>query len=97
MRTPRRPDPEVMESDYRIPTALGTLAWAIALVVLLVRGDGLAVGERWWIWVCAVGIALGVFGYFYVPHLLGKRAAAEERRERERADASEAPDNGPRA
>ncbi|WP_017538684.1 DUF2530 domain-containing protein [Nocardiopsis halophila] len=86
-----------MESDYRVPTALGTLAWTVALVVLLVRGEGLADGERWWIWVCAAGIALGVFGFFYVPYLLGRREAAERRRDGERASGSEATDNGPRA
>lgn len=58
-----------MESDYRIPTAAGSAAWAIALVVLLSLGDGLPPQDRWWIWVCAVGLALGVFGFFYIPWL----------------------------
>ncbi|TQN27663.1 uncharacterized protein DUF2530 [Haloactinospora alba] len=79
MRQPRRPDPEVLEGDYRVPTALGTLAWLAALLVLLALGDRLAEEDRWWIGVCLTGIALGVFGYLYIPRLLRKRAEAEER------------------
>lgn len=79
MRKPRQPDPEVHESDYRVPTALGTLAWAVALAVLLLMGDGLPESERWWIGVCATGTALGVFGFLYIPRLLRKRSEAAER------------------
>ncbi|MEY9214074.1 DUF2530 domain-containing protein [Thermobifida halotolerans] len=80
MRKPRKPDPEVHESDYRVPAAVGTAAWTVALIVLLVRGDRLPADDRWWIWVCVTGIALGVFGFFYIPRLLRRRAEAEERR-----------------
>ncbi|CAM4070302.1 DUF2530 domain-containing protein [Nocardiopsis gilva] len=78
-----------MESDYRVPTALGVAAWLVALVVLVAMGEKLPETERWWIWVCAVGIALGVFAYLYIPRLLRKRREAEERgaaRRRERAE-----------
>ena len=78
MRKPRQPDPEVHESDYRVPAALGTTAWAIALVVLLFMGDALPESERWWIGVCATGMGLGVFGFLYIPRLLRKRAEAAE-------------------
>ncbi|GAB3485682.1 DUF2530 domain-containing protein [Nocardiopsis coralliicola] len=88
MRAARRPDPEVLEFDYRIPTALGTAGWTAALVVLLVQGTA----DRWWIWVCAVGIALGVFAYAYIPYLLGKREAAEAARDAEHAGAERAED-----
>jgi uncharacterized membrane protein YkvI len=79
VRTPRRPDPEVHESDYRVPAAIGTLAWAVALVVLVAMGDSLPQTERWWIGVCATGAALGVFGYLYIPRLLRKRDESAER------------------
>ena len=79
MRKPRRPDPEVHESDYRVPAAIGTLAWAVALVVLLALGDGLPDSERWWIGVCVTGITLGVFGFLYIPRLLRKREDTSER------------------
>ncbi|WP_304452047.1 DUF2530 domain-containing protein [Nocardiopsis sp. YSL2] len=85
MRKPRRPDPDVHESDYRVPAALGTLAWAVALVVLIALGDGLPDTERWWIGVCVTGIVLGVFGFLYIPRLLRRRAEAEARRDAERS------------
>ncbi|PSK99676.1 uncharacterized protein DUF2530 [Murinocardiopsis flavida] len=85
MRTPRRPDPEVLEADYRIPTGIGTAAWAVALVVLIAMGDRLAEGDRWWMWVCATGIGLGVFAYRYIPRLLRKRAEADERAQERQA------------
>ncbi len=80
MRKPRQPDPDVHESDYRVPAAIGTLAWTVALVVLLALGDGLPATERWWIGVCVTGIALGVFGFLYIPHLLRRRSDEAERR-----------------
>ncbi|MFC7326467.1 DUF2530 domain-containing protein [Marinactinospora rubrisoli] len=79
MRKPRRPAPDVMETDYRVPTAAGSVAWAVALVVLVAMGDRLPAADRWWMWVCVVGIALGVFAYLYIPRLLRKRAEAEAR------------------
>ncbi len=78
MRKPRRPDPDVHESDYRVPAAIGTVAWTVALVVLLLLGEGLPESERWWMGVCVTGIVLGVFGFLYIPVLLRKRAEQEE-------------------
>ncbi|NKY96431.1 DUF2530 domain-containing protein [Nocardiopsis alborubida] len=80
MRKPRQPDPDVHESDYRVPAAIGTLAWTVALVVLIALGDGLPATERWWIGVCVTGIALGVFGFLYIPRLLRRRSDAAEPR-----------------
>ncbi|MFW5416043.1 DUF2530 domain-containing protein [Nocardiopsis sp. CNT-189] len=98
MRTPRRPDPEVLEFDYRVPTALGTLGWTAALAALLVWGDGLDPDQRWRVAVCVTGMVLGVFAFFYIPRLLDKRARAEAERSAERAAATaeEAPDPGER-
>ena len=86
MRTPRQPDPEVHESDYRVPAAIGTLAWAVALVVLVAMGDSLPQTERWWIGVCVTGAALGVFGFLYIPRLLRKRDESAERVASRRSD-----------
>ncbi|GAB3206943.1 DUF2530 domain-containing protein [Marinactinospora thermotolerans] len=91
MRKPRRPDPEVLEFDYRVPTALGSIGWTVALVVLLAMGDRLPLESRWWIWVCVTGIALGVFAYFYIPRLLRKRAEAEQRHAARRNAGSKPP------
>lgn len=97
MRKPRQPDPEVHESDYRVPTALGSVAWTVALIVLLARGDRLAEADRWWIWVCVTGIGLGVFAFWYIPRLLDKRAEPREpaaQRSGETADLRDGTDAG---
>jgi hypothetical protein len=49
-----------------------TAGWLVALVVLLIVYGSLPAGQRWWIWTCAAGVALGMFGFWYVPRL--KRA-----------------------
>ena len=47
--------------------------------------------ERWWIWTCACGVAMGLFALWYVPRLKGARARAAARR----ATAAAEPGNGP--
>lgn len=64
-----------------MPAAIGTLAWTAALVVLLAMGDALPESERWWIGVCLTGIALGIFGFLYIPRLLHKRGEGPDRTE----------------
>ena len=36
---------------------IGTIAWGVALLVLLVTGT-----HTWWRWVCLAGFSLGVIG-----------------------------------
>ncbi|GAB3748679.1 DUF2530 domain-containing protein [Nocardiopsis nanhaiensis] len=91
MRKPRQPDPEVHESDYRVPAAIGTVGWTVALLVLLAMGDGLPDTERWWIGVCVTGIALGVFGFLFIPYLFRKRDQAGERASERAAKQTGAP------
>lgn len=62
-----------------MPAAIGTGAWVVALIVLLAMGDALPDSERWWIGVCVTGIALGVFGFLYIPRLFRKREETVER------------------
>lgn len=64
--TPRRPDPEPLETnDVRI-VAIGGLAWAVALVVLAVgRLAGNDAIQGWWLTMCACGAVLGVIGVRY--------------------------------
>jgi H+/Cl- antiporter ClcA len=61
----RLPDPEPLETNDVLAVAVGTAAWAIALVVLLFLHRTL---ERhhttWWYWVCVTGIGLGCAGLF---------------------------------
>ncbi|WP_067491573.1 DUF2530 domain-containing protein [Actinomadura hibisca] len=76
MTRERRPDPPPLPTnDVRIAAA-GTAAWAVALVVLLIVD--LPEADRWWLWVCGAGIAIGLFAVWYVPRLQAGRAAALE-------------------
>jgi hypothetical protein len=45
---------------------VGTAAWAVAALVLLVFRSRLVEQDReWWLWVCLAGFGLGLFGYRY--------------------------------
>jgi hypothetical protein len=76
----RRPAPPPLEGNDQRGTAIGTAAWAVALVVLLILREQIPADERWWIWVCATGLVMGLFGLWYVPRLKRSRARAAERR-----------------
>jgi hypothetical protein len=71
-------------NDVRI-AAVGTAAWAIALVVLLVAGT--PSGKHWWIWVCVAGTVTGLFGIWYTPRLQTGRERLEATRAARRAAA----------
>jgi hypothetical protein len=63
-------------------TATITLGWVLALVVLLSVQSTLSTDVRWWVWTCACGVAMGLFGLWYVPFLKRRRARiAAERAE----------------
>jgi Protein of unknown function (DUF2530) len=74
--TPRRPDPEPLETnDVAIVTA-GTVLWAIALVASLIFRDRLADGgNEGWVWIFLAATFLGLIGIRYV-----RRRRAELRR-----------------
>ena len=55
-------------------TAVITLGWVLALVVLLFVRNSLPADVRWWVWTCACGVAMGLFGLWYVPFLKRRRA-----------------------
>jgi hypothetical protein len=80
MSSPRRPSPEPLEANDRLVAAVGSAGWAIALIVLLAVRTQLPASDRWWIWTCATGLGLGLFGLLYVPILKRSRARAAERR-----------------
>jgi hypothetical protein len=63
-----------METNETLVAVVGTAAWAIAFVVLLLAG--LPREDRWWLWVCAAGVGIGLFALWYVPRLHRGRAAA---------------------
>ena len=65
-RPARRPDPAPLETDDVLLVAIGTAAWALALVVLVVlRVTDAAEVRDWWMGMCGYGIALGLFGVRY--------------------------------
>ena len=81
MNESRRPTPPPpLEANDRLVTLTGTAGWAVALIVLLIVRDSLPAGDRWWIWTCAVGLAMGLFALWYVPRFKRARARAAARR-----------------
>ena len=76
-----RPVPPPLEGDDRLITAVITAGFLVALVVLLIVRDELPPADRWWVWVAALGAAMGLFGFVYVPYLKRRRNAAAQRRE----------------
>ena len=61
--------------------AVITAAWAVALVVLLALWEQIPAGQRRWIWTCAAGLGMGLFGLWYVPRMKRARARAAARRQ----------------
>jgi len=65
--TPRRPDPEPVETDDVAIVTLGTVLWVVALVAALLLGDRLDdQGRDSWVWVAAAGLFLGLIGLRHV-------------------------------
>lgn len=54
----------------------GLVAWAVALLVLLVVPRLRADERAWWIWVPVAGLALGAAGYLYLRRGRGNAAMA---------------------
>jgi Protein of unknown function (DUF2530) len=57
-----------------------TAGWAIAFAVVLAVRQALPTGAHWWVWTCAFGLAMGLFGLWYVPFLKRHRARLAARR-----------------
>jgi hypothetical protein len=72
--------PPPLEGNDQLVTGIITAGWAIALVVLLIVRDSLPSDVRWWIWTCAAGLGLGLFGLWYLPRLKRSRTTAAEAR-----------------
>jgi hypothetical protein len=76
----KRPAPPPLEANDQLVTAIITSAWAVALIVLLVLRARIPGPERWWIWVCVAGLAMGLFALWYVPRMKRARARSAARR-----------------
>jgi hypothetical protein len=79
-------------NDVRV-AAVGTAAWAVTLIVLLLLR--LPARDRWWLWVCVTGMAIGLFGVMYIPRLQRRRAALLAHHAAARRDSPEAPAGPP--
>ena len=71
--------PPPLEANDQLVIGVGTAGWAIALVVLLIVRGSLPASDRWWIWTCVAGLAMGLFAFWYVPRLKRGRARAAAR------------------
>jgi Protein of unknown function (DUF2530) len=94
MTSTRRPAPPPLEANDPRVTIVGTVAWAIVLAVLLVLREQIPASDRWWIWTCAVGVAMGLFALWYVPRFKRARARKAQRRAEARAAAATQPEPG---
>ena len=57
---------------------VGTIAWAVGLVVCLLLRDRLAAdGHAWWTWVCLAATLLGLPGLWFVRRRRAVYAAAK--------------------
>jgi len=72
--------PPPLEANDQLVAGTGTVAWALALIVLLIVRGSLPADARWWIWTCAAGLAMGLFALWYVPRFKRARARAAARR-----------------
>lgn len=82
-----REQPPPLEANDQLVTAVITVGWAIALVVLLIVHGDLPPRERWWIWTAVGGLGMGLFGLVYVPHLKRSRTGTAQRRAQQDEDA----------
>ncbi len=80
MKESRPAPPPPLEANDQLVAGTGTVAWALALIVLLIVRGSLPADARWWIWTCAAGLAMGLFGLWYVPRFKRARARAAARR-----------------
>jgi ABC-type nickel/cobalt efflux system permease component RcnA len=78
--TLRPTPPPPLEANDQLVTGTVTIGWAVALIVLLIVRSSLPADARWWIWTCAAGLVMGLFGLWYVPRLKRSRARSAARR-----------------
>ena len=80
MKESRPAPPPPLEANDQLVAGSVTVGWALALIVLLIVRGSLPADARWWIWTCAAGLVMGLFGLWYVPRFKRARARAAARR-----------------
>jgi hypothetical protein len=91
---PRPEPPPPLEANERVVTGVITAGWALALIILVIVRGSLPADARWWVWTCAAGFTMGLFGLWYVPRLQRSRARSAARRAEGRAAQSMPWDSG---
>ena len=81
----RSSPPPPLEGNDQLVTGIITAGWAIALIVLLIVRGSVPSDVRWWIWTCAAGLGLGLFGLWYLPRLKRSRTRAAQARARDQS------------
>jgi Protein of unknown function (DUF2530) len=76
----RRAAPPPLEANDQLVIAVITAGWAVALAVVLVLRGQLPTADRWWVWICAAGFGMGLFGLWYLPRVKRARARSAARR-----------------
>ena len=95
MSEPGRPiPPPPLEANDQLVAGSVTAGWAVALIVLLIVRTSLPGDARWWIWTCVTGLAMGLFGLWYVPRLKRGRSRAAARRAAAQSGQSAPRDSG---
>ena len=80
--------PPPLEANDRLVTGSLSAGWALALIVLVIVRGSLPADARWWVWTCVTGLAMGLFGLWYVPRLKRGRARSAVRRADEPAQSA---------
>lgn len=80
------PIPPPLEGNDELIAAVITAGWIVALIVILIVHSHLAPADRWWTWVAATGVGIGLFGLAFVPWLKRSRRRSAQRRADRRAD-----------
>jgi Na+/melibiose symporter-like transporter len=90
----QQPAPPPLEANDRRVTIVGTVAWAIALVVVVALYGRIPASDRWWVWTCVAGVCMGLFALWYVPYFKRARARKAQRRAEIQAAAATQPEPG---
>jgi hypothetical protein len=76
----RRPDPPPLEIDESKVIAIGSAAWVISLIVMLIFYGKLEDNDReWWIWTAVAGLGLGLWGWVLVRRRVEARQSRTPR------------------
>jgi hypothetical protein len=72
-----QPEARRDQTDAVVPVTVGTVLWGIALVVTFaLRGRLADADAQWWVWTCATGFVLGLFGCWWVRRRRARLDAA---------------------